>query len=41
MNLWLRNFVLLMLMLAASGLALALRPTQKIADQGPAIDLKR
>ena len=27
-------------MLAASGLALALRPTQKIAGQGPAIDLE-
>ncbi|SOD40096.1 exosortase-associated protein EpsI, B-type [Nitrosovibrio sp. Nv4] len=40
MNLWLRNFILLILMLAASGLALALRPTQKIADQGPAIDLE-
>ncbi|SEP35536.1 exosortase-associated protein EpsI, B-type [Nitrosovibrio sp. Nv6] len=40
MNLWLRNFLLLILMLAASGLALALRPTQKIADQGPAIDLE-
>jgi EpsI family protein len=40
MNLWLRNFVLLALMLAASGLALALRPTQKIADQGPAINLE-
>ncbi|WP_090826783.1 exosortase-associated protein EpsI, B-type [Nitrosovibrio tenuis] len=40
MNIWLRNFILLALMLAASGLALALRPTQKIADQGPAIDLE-
>src|SRR5687768_18452933 len=40
MNLWFRNSVLLVLMLAASGLALALRPTQKIADQGPAIDLE-
>lgn len=40
MNLWLRNFILLILMLAASGLALALRPTQKIADQGPVIDLE-
>jgi EpsI family protein len=40
MNLWLRNFILLVLMLAASGLALALRPTQKIADQGPAINLE-
>ncbi|MEO6563935.1 MAG: exosortase-associated protein EpsI, B-type [Nitrosospira sp.] len=40
MNLWLRNFVLLMLMLAASGLALALRPTHKFAEQGPAVDLQ-
>lgn len=40
MNLWLRNFILLILMLAASGLALALRPTQKIADQGPPVDLE-
>ena len=39
MNLLFRNFILLVLMLAASGLALALRPTQKIADQGPAINL--
>lgn len=40
MNLWLRNFLLLILMLAASGLALALRPTHKIADQGSAMDLE-
>ena len=40
MNLWFRNFALLILMLAASGLALALRPTHKIAEQGPAIDLE-
>lgn len=40
MNLRLRNFVLLVLMLAASGLALALRPTYKIAEQGPAVDLE-
>ena len=40
MNLWLRNFILLMLMLAASGLALALRPTHKLADQGPPFDLE-
>lgn len=39
MNLLFRNFILLVLMLAASGLALALRPTQKIADQGSIIDL--
>lgn len=40
MNIWLRNFILLTLMLAASGLALALRPTHKIAEQGPAVDLE-
>ncbi|SDA25310.1 EpsI family protein [Nitrosospira sp. Nsp11] len=39
MNLLFRNFILLVLMLAASGLALALRPTQKIADLGPGINL--
>lgn len=39
MNLLFRNFILLVLMLAASGLALALRPTQKIADLGPVINL--
>lgn len=40
MAIWLRNFLLLALMLAASGLALALRPTQKIAEQSAAIDLE-
>ena len=40
MNLWLRNFILLVLMLAASGLALALRPTHKVADQEPPLDLE-
>jgi EpsI family protein len=40
MNLRLRNFVLLILMLVASGLALALRPTHKIAEEGPAVDLQ-
>jgi EpsI family protein len=39
MNLWLRNLLLLILMLAASGFALALRPTQKIAEQST-IDLE-
>lgn len=39
MNILLRNIILLVLMLAASGLVLALRPTHKIAEQGPAIDL--
>ena len=40
MNLRLRNLVLLVLMLVASGLALALRPTHKIAEEGPAVDLQ-
>src|SRR5688500_11114517 len=40
MSLWLRNFILLILMLAASGLALALRPTEKMAAQAQAIDLE-
>jgi EpsI family protein len=40
MNIWHRNFILLALMLAASGSALFLRPTHKIAYQGPAVDLK-
>jgi EpsI family protein len=40
MKLWLRNFLLLVLMLAASGMAAALRPTHKIADQGPKVDLE-
>lgn len=35
-----RNLLLLVLMLAASGLALALRPTQKIADQAERIHLE-
>lgn len=39
MNIWVRNTILLALMLAASGLALALRPTLKIAEQGLTIDL--
>ena len=41
MNLRLRNLILLVLMLAASGLALALRPTQKIAEQGPPMELEK
>lgn len=35
-----KNFVILVLMLVASGLAFALRPTQRIADQAPPIDLE-
>ncbi|MEF8723238.1 MULTISPECIES: exosortase-associated protein EpsI, B-type [Candidatus Accumulibacter] len=41
MKLWLRNVLLLALMLAASGLAMALRPTEKIADQGARMDIAR
>jgi EpsI family protein len=37
---WLRNFILLALMLAASGMALEMRPTHKIADQGPKVELE-
>ncbi|PTR15090.1 MULTISPECIES: exosortase-associated protein EpsI, B-type [unclassified Nitrosospira] len=40
MNVWIKNFILLVLMLAASGLALALRPTYKVATYEPAIDLE-
>jgi EpsI family protein len=40
MSLWLKNLLLLILMLAASGLALALRPTEKMAAQSQAIDLE-
>lgn len=40
MNRWFSNLILLALMVAASGLAFALRPTHKIADQGLRIDLE-
>lgn len=40
MNLLLRNFILLALMLAAAGLAVALHPTENIADQGPKLNLE-
>jgi EpsI family protein len=36
----LRNLILLVLMLAASGMAVALKPTKKIADQGPRFNLE-
>jgi EpsI family protein len=39
-NAWLKNFILLALMLSASGLALTFRPTHKIADQRPAFKLE-
>jgi EpsI family protein len=40
MNLPIRNIILLVLMLASAGLAVAMRPTHKIADQGPKVDLE-
>jgi EpsI family protein len=40
MNIQLRNFILLAFMLVASGLTLALNPTQKIAAQGSLTDLE-
>ncbi|WP_373991131.1 exosortase-associated protein EpsI, B-type [Duganella sp. BuS-21] len=35
-----RNLLLLALMMASSGLAVALRPTERIASLGPAVDLE-
>lgn len=40
MNLPIRNIILLVLMLASAGLAIAMRPTQKVAEMGPKIDLE-
>ncbi|WP_374692410.1 exosortase-associated protein EpsI, B-type [Accumulibacter sp.] len=40
MKLPMRNLILLVLMLAASGMAVALKPTKKIADQGPTVELE-
>lgn len=40
MNMRLRNLLLLALMVAASGLALALKPTVRVADSGPKVDLE-
>ncbi len=40
MNLMRRNILLMLLMLASSGLAIALYPTQKIADKVPGPDLE-
>lgn len=37
---WLRNSIVLVLMLATSALAVSMRPTQKIADLGPKVDLE-
>ena len=40
MNLPIRNIILLVLMLASAGLAVAMRPTHKIADHGPKVVLE-
>ncbi|MCM8611620.1 exosortase-associated protein EpsI, B-type [Accumulibacter sp.] len=40
MKLPLRNLILMMMMVAASGMAIALKPTKKIADQGPKVELE-
>jgi len=40
MTAWLRNGILLAAMVAASSLALALKPTVKVADSGPKINLE-
>ena len=40
MNHWFRNIIILVLMLAGSGLALSLAPSHKTADQVPALDLE-
>ena len=39
MNAWIRNFVLLVLMLAASAGAVVLRPTHKLAEHRPQLNL--
>lgn len=40
MKLPMRNIILLVLMLAAAGMAIAMRPTHKIADKGPKVELE-
>jgi EpsI family protein len=40
MKLSVRNLILLALMLAASGMAVALKPTKKISDQGPRVEVE-
>lgn len=40
MKLQIRNILLLVLMLAAAGMSIAMRPTQKIADQDEAVNLE-
>jgi EpsI family protein len=41
MNHRLKSIIILSLMLAASGIAIALKPTYKLADQGPRVDLEK
>lgn len=40
MNNFYRNIILAVLLIATSGLALALRPTHRIADEGPVVNLE-
>ena len=40
MTQWLRNVIMLVAMVAASGLATAIRPHEKVADLGPKINLE-
>ena len=40
MTVWLRNAILLAAMIAASGMALALRPTVRVADSAAKVDLQ-
>jgi EpsI family protein len=40
MNSIIRNIIIAVLMFISSGVALALRPTERIADEGPAVDLE-
>ena len=40
MKLPLRNLILMVLMVASSGVAIALKPTKKLADQGPRFNLE-
>lgn len=41
MSAWVRNLVLMGLMLSASGLAIALKPTHKTVEEGPRINLEQ
>jgi EpsI family protein len=40
MNSPLRNIILLVLMLASAGLSIAMRPTHRVADEGPKLNLE-